>query len=62
MYSKCHSRYSHSSLHTHWSCFVIVKHFVLYVCMFSLNSVLFFGMIILVFDCRRSSCYNVESL
>jgi len=63
MYSKCHTRYSHSILRTCWSCFVIVKCFVSYVCMFLLNSVLFFGMIMYVFNCRRSVCsYNVESL
>ena len=30
-YLSCHTRYSHSILHTYWSCFVIVKCFVSYV-------------------------------
>ena len=52
-------------LRTYWSCFIIMKRFVSYVCMCSSNSVcffFFFGMIIYVVDCRQSICsYNVES-
>jgi len=62
IYSKCHTRYSGSILRMYWSCFIIAKLFVLYVSMFSSNSLMFFGLIISVVDCRQSGCsYNVES-
>jgi hypothetical protein len=60
--SKCHTWYSRSILRTYWSFFIIAKCFVSYICMFLLNSVLFFGLIISVADCSQSGCsYNVES-
>jgi hypothetical protein len=63
IYGKCHTRYSRPILCAYWSCFIIAKRFVSYVCMIPSNSVLLFGMIISAVDCRQSSCsYNVESL
>jgi hypothetical protein len=62
IYSKCHTRYSRSILSTYWSCVIIAKRFASYVCMFSSNTVMFFGMIISVVDFRQSGCsYDVES-
>jgi hypothetical protein len=58
----CHTWHSRSILRTYWSCFIIAKRFISYVCMFSSSSVLFCGMIVSVADCRHSGCsYNVES-
>ena len=62
IYSKCRTRYSRSILRKHWSSFIIAKRFVSQVCVFSLNCVLFCGMIVSVVDCRQSSCsYSAES-
>ena len=62
IYSKCHMQYSCSILHTYWNCFIIAKCFISYDCTFTSNSVLFFGLIISVVNCRQSGCsYNVES-